>query len=60
MMQIPLSVAVNGYLIVSLNNKCYYFNFNKTNFPFLSYNSLSSFTFAYGVFILQVLRYTMA
>ena len=58
MMQILLSVAVNGYLIISLYNKCNYFNFNKTNFHFLSYNSLSSF--AYGVFILQVVHYPMA
>ena len=53
-----LSIGRDGQLRTSLYDKHGDFNFQITNFPFLSSNTPSSPT--YGVFISQVIRYTMA
>ena len=52
-----LSIESDGQLRTSLYDKRDDFDFHITNFPFLSSNILSSP--AYGVFILQIIRYVM-
>ena len=53
-----LSIESDGQLRTSLYDKRDDFNFHITNFPFLSSNIPSSP--AYGVFILQLIRYAKA
>ena len=53
-----LSIVRDGQLHTSIYDKCDDFNFHITNFPFLSSNFLTSP--AYGVFILQLIRYARA
>ena len=53
-----LSIESNGQLRTSLYDKRDDFNFNITNFPFLSSNIPSSP--AYGIFISQLIRYARA